>query len=127
MSEVKSDMRQVKHMTFAMQDGDHDTGVVYTSPSGELLRANPTILHWHGRTQDEIKGHGWINTVHEDDRKRVMERWSESVQMETDSYIAFRLVSVDGEVIEVEARNLIMKDKEGVHGWLSFIKKKENC
>ena len=48
-------------------------GIFRTTSDGETIYVNPRWSELSGLSQDEASGNNWIDAVHPEDRKKVME------------------------------------------------------
>src|SRR5262245_60306278 len=53
--------------------GSLDVMISACLPTGERARFNHQFLQFVGRTEAQMFGHGWLEAVHEDDRRTVLE------------------------------------------------------
>jgi diguanylate cyclase (GGDEF)-like protein/PAS domain S-box-containing protein len=51
-------------------------GIVQTDEDGGCWYANRRFCTLVGRTEDEVRGRGWLELLQESDRSRMLERWS---------------------------------------------------
>ena len=92
-------------------------GIFLAGPSGECLylnRGGETIM---GQPLGEALGRGWMNSLHPEDRERVVARWGSAVQ-DRSAYKTpiHRFVHKNGEVRSVEVRALpITGQPQGVN------------
>ena len=50
-----------------------------THPSGEVLTDLPSWQVYTGQTGEQVRGSGWLDAVHPEDRPAVLEKWREAV------------------------------------------------
>ena len=91
------------------------------SADGRALEENPSPS-WRlftGQTSDEVKGLGWLEALHPDDRARVREIWERAVESKTIYDAEYRLRRRDGEYCWMLAKGVPMRDFDGgVLGWI---------
>ena len=64
---------------------------------GRVTYVNRQALVYHGRSLDQLRGDGWTELVHADDRERVRSVVSESLALQREYQMAFRQRRSDGE------------------------------
>lgn len=71
--------------------------IVWTAlPSGEVDYQSSAVLDFTGKTRDELKGEGWLDVLHPDDRDSTVAAWTRSVQSGDPYEIQFRIRRHDG-------------------------------
>ena len=92
-----------------------------TNAAGEVVEDLPTFQSFAGRTQAELQGWGWVDTLHPDDRQRAAQIWSKAVANHSLYEIEYRMRRADGEYRYMSARGVPVIDKEGsVREWIGF-------
>lgn len=81
----------------ARADADDDTATMDASETGQVEWLSRAVMVWTRRTSDELKGYGWISSIHPDEREDVAEEWSRCVRHRRQFDAAFRLVGRDGD------------------------------
>src|SRR6516162_3032998 len=90
-----------------------------TDAQGKVIEDLPTWRAFTGQTEEEIKGLGWINALHRDDRAPTAAVWAHAVQ--TRSYYAteYRILRHDGEYCHFMARGVPILMKDGnIREWV---------
>jgi PAS domain S-box-containing protein len=90
-----------------------------TDAQGNVIEDLPTWRAFTGQTEEEIKGLGWINALHPDDRAPTAAVWAHAVQ--TRSYYAteYRILRHDGEYCHFMARGVPILMKDGnIREWV---------
>jgi two-component system cell cycle sensor histidine kinase/response regulator CckA len=64
---------------------------------GQVTYVNKQALAYHGRSLEQLRGKGWMDLVHADDRERVRSAVTESVASQRDYQMEFRQLRADGE------------------------------
>jgi PAS domain S-box-containing protein len=77
-----------------------------TNARGEISEDQPTWAAFSGMRQEEIRGWGWIQAVHPDDRQQTRAVWSRAVQSCTPCYAEYRLRGHDGEYRHMAVRGV---------------------
>jgi PAS domain S-box-containing protein len=73
----------------------------------------PEWLKLTGQSVEEIKGHGWLAAVHQDDHERTVELWKEAVATGGTFKVQHRLRRADGVYREMDVRGAPVRDAEG--------------
>ena len=73
-------------------------GIFRTDPSGFTTYVNPFWCKISGLTFEEGIGNGWINAVHEDDRKTIFQKWELATTKKSSSIEEYRFVRPDGSI-----------------------------
>lgn len=60
---------------------------------GSYLRVNSMFSNLTERSYDEVKGNGWENIIHPEDRHRVVDEWDSAVQKTRAFESSFRIIS----------------------------------
>src|SRR5512135_96143 len=82
-------------------------------PDGWNDYLNRRWIDFAGRPLDELKGWGWSELLHPDDRPRTIERWSRALATGELYEIEYRLRGADGTFRWYLARGLPLTDPEG--------------
>jgi PAS domain S-box-containing protein len=80
---------------------------------GNCMYANRRWTEYTGRTLDELTGHGWVATLHPDDRQETLETWTRSVRGEAFFDVEHRIRSANGEWRWFKTRGTPVLDQEG--------------
>ena len=88
-------------------------------PDGDATFLSPGFLSMTGLSRDQALGFGWIESVHPDDRQRLMEGWQEALRSQVIFQAEFRFRVVTGESRWYRARVVPDRDEHGaVCGWV---------
>ena len=80
-------------------------GIFLAGENGEGVYLNPAGQRILGQTADEMRGRGWINALHPDDRERVIANWGSAVAgRKSHATPVHRFVHKNGDVRSVEMR-----------------------
>ena len=72
--------------------------IVWTrTPSGDFLDPQPTWSEFTGLPFESIKGRGWMDAIHPDDRERVAAGWDAALASPGAYRVEYRLRRADGE------------------------------
>jgi PAS domain S-box-containing protein len=85
-------------------------GIFLTDVNGDALFVNDTWRSLAGLAQEQVRGRGWLDALHPDDRERVSREWYEAVAARTPFESEYRFRRPDGSVVwlqgsAVEFRN----------------------
>ncbi len=90
-----------------------------TDATGELYIATPSWGEYTGLPEAEVRGWGWLNAIHPDDRRRANERWRLSLQSNERIEVDFRIRRADGEWRHFSVRGVPIPDKDGaIREWV---------
>ena len=90
-----------------------------TNAQGEVSGDLPLWRKFTGQSEEEIKGWGWANALHPDDRQRTMDVWSNAVGKRSLYETAYRLRRHDGEYRYVAVRGVpVLKPDGSVREWV---------
>jgi len=81
---------------------------------GLCILANVAVCNLFGASENQMKGYGWMNFLHPDDRKVASEVWRESIQTgSTDIKARYRIIhGQTEEEIEAVYHAIISRDEE---------------
>ncbi len=82
-------------------------------PDGWHTHFNKQWLTYTGLSLDESLGHGWLRTLHPDDRQRSRARWQEAVSTAQPYEIEYRMRRADGRYHWMLGRALPLQDSDG--------------
>ena len=82
-------------------------------PDGSSFFFNKGWLEYTGLGFDEVKGHGWIRSLHPEDRERTIAAWNRAVQTGQHYDVEYRLLRYDGVYRWFIARGTPLRDERG--------------
>lgn len=85
----------------AEADANDDTASLDADDQGRVEWLSRALMIWTQRTSDELKGFGWISSIHPDEREDVAEEWTRCVRHRRQFDAAFRVVDRDGDEVLV--------------------------
>lgn len=85
----------------ARADADVDTATLDCDGDGRVEWLSRALMTWTQRTSDELKGHGWISSIHPSEREDVAEEWARCIKYNRQFDSAFRLIDRDGDAVLV--------------------------
>lgn len=90
-----------------------------TDARGEVVEDLPAWRQFTGCSFAEIKGMGWANAIHSEDRARVMATWKSSVESLTRYEVEYRLRRHDGEYRLLSVYGVPVREADGtVREWI---------
>lgn len=90
-----------------------------TNEKGECIWVNTAYTAATGKSIEDLKGHGWISIVHEDDRKEVIEEWEKSVKDDRRFEFTYRVVNaLQGVIHLVKCRSYPVILNHKIAGYL---------
>jgi PAS domain S-box-containing protein len=94
--------------------------IVWTTPSsGEFEAEQPSWSAFTGQAFDQLKGWGWLDAVHPDDRKTTARVWSAAVASRSPYQVEHRLRRHDGEYRHMLVRAIPILGKDGaIREWV---------
>ncbi|HMF18109.1 MAG TPA: response regulator [Gemmataceae bacterium] len=94
--------------------------IVWNTPaSGEFETEQPGWAEFTGQTFDELKGWGWLNAIHPDDRPHTARVWSAAVTNRTIYQVEHRIRRRDGEYRHMMVRAVpILADDGAISEWI---------
>jgi PAS domain S-box-containing protein len=90
-----------------------------TPPDGEFDRAQPGWTAFTGQPLDALRGTGWLDAVHPEDRERVRQAWERALAARSRYAVEYRLRRHDGEYRYMAATAVPVPDRAGgVREWV---------
>ncbi len=96
------------------------TAIVWNTPaSGELESEQPGWSDFTGQDFDQLKGWGWLNAIHPDDRAHTASVWSAAVASRTLYQVEHRIRRHDGEYRHMIVRAVpIFAEDRSISEWV---------
>lgn len=92
-----------------------------TQAEGEFVTEQPAWTHFTGQSYEELKGWGWLEAVHPDDRAHTSQVWLTALQTRSLYKVEHRLQRYDGEYRYMSARAIPILEADGcVREWLGI-------
>jgi len=73
-------------------------GIFRTDLNGNTTYINPKWTEISGLSEQEALGSGWLNTVHPDDREKLISDWKEISYRQQESLAEYRIMRPDGSI-----------------------------
>lgn len=103
-------------------------GIFCTDTSGNYTYVNDRYCQITGLTDEAVNQQGWQESLHPDDRDRVITEWNESVRTDHPFRLEYRLQSPDCTVKWVYGQSVAERDAQGqVIGYVSTITDISDC
>ncbi|MDX1943833.1 MAG: response regulator [Pirellulaceae bacterium] len=99
---------------------DATASIVWSTPaSGEFVAEQPSWSKFTGQTFEELKGWGWLNAVHPEDRAETSLAWRAAVASRAAYHVEHRLRRCDGNYRNMVVRAVpIIGSKAHVREWV---------
>lgn len=110
---MRDEIRAIAAKQKARDNAIEDRGIFETNAKGECIHVNLAYCRMTGRTIEEVRGNGWLNAIHPADREMVLTEWQESMNLNKDFELKYRLLTTSGETINVIGRAFRMTDYSG--------------
>ena len=96
------------------------TQIVWTTNSlGEVSEDIPSWRAFTGQDVEHIKGSGWLDALHPDDRSETMIKWRRAVTSCTIYDTEYRLYRQDGQYLHVAVRGVPVLEADGtIREWI---------
>jgi PAS domain S-box-containing protein len=96
------------------------TAIVWNTPaSGEFEVEQPRWSEFTGQAFEQLKGWGWLDAVHPDDRPNTARVWSAAVASRSLYHVEHRLRRHDGEYRHMVVRAVpILDDRGSIREWV---------
>jgi len=92
-----------------------------TGPSGEFESPQPAWTSFTGQSFEELRGLGWLDAVHPEDRTLTVKAWSEALATRSTYLQRHRLRRHDGEYRHLSIRAIPLLGDDGeVVEWVGF-------
>jgi diguanylate cyclase (GGDEF)-like protein/PAS domain S-box-containing protein len=96
-------------------------GIFRTDADGRCVFVNDRWCEFAGIPAHEALGHGWVQTIHPDDRDRVVDEWNAATTERRDSNIEFRCQRPDGTVTWVSGSATTLIEDDVIVGYVGTI------
>lgn len=85
----------------------------HTNEQAEFVTEQPSWTAFTGQTFDELKGQGWLNAVHPDDREKITQACAKALENQTPCEGEYRLQRQDGAYRRMQVRAVPVLDETG--------------
>lgn len=96
------------------------TPIVWTTNArGEVDDDIPAWRKFSGQSLEQIRGRGWNDALHPEDRQRTMEVWSQAVAAQSDYKTEYRIRRADGRYRDFSVRGMPVLEPDGtIREWV---------
>ncbi|HKC76157.1 MAG TPA: PAS domain S-box protein, partial [Chloroflexota bacterium] len=99
-----------------------------TSATGQVVDDVPLWRAYTGQSHEAIRGHGWLDAVHSDDRARTLQVWTHAIATGTLYETEYRLRRADSTYRPFLARAAPVRDEAGgVREWVGVCTDLADC
>ena len=92
-----------------------------TPPDGQIAPDQPEWRAYTGMSVEQIKGWGWLETLHPDDRERARTDWQQAVDTRSFYETEYRIRRADGVYVWHQARGIPILEADGsVREWFGI-------
>lgn len=107
------------------KDYNAQQSIFEANKNGQYVWINKTYEVLIGRSLRQIKGNGWLNSIHPDMRQKVYEQWNAAIQQERVFEMDYQVVNILTEqVIDVSSEAYAIKNINGdIQGYVGYIRK----
>ena len=97
----------------------NSASIVWVTPkSGEFEQPQPRWTAFTGQPFEQLKGDGWLDAVHPDDREATVDAWKAAASAGHDYMIEHRLRRADGAWRDMEVRGVPVMADGAVREWV---------
>src|SRR5271157_5726531 len=90
-----------------------------TNPEGEVVEDMPMWRAFTGKSEEELRGLGWVDSLHPEDRERTRAVWSVAVRARSVYETEYRIRKSDGEYRHFAVRGVPVLQADGsVREWV---------
>ena len=95
--------------------------VVWTTPPDGLVEDMPMWREYTGQTLAEVRGWGWLNAVHPEDRERTSAIWTKAVKTRGLYETEYRIRRADGQYRHFAIRGVPVLEQDGsIREWVGI-------
>ena len=97
-------------------------GIFLTDAKGECIFVNEAMRTMAGLPVEKMRGSGWQNALHPDDRRRVADEWSRFVRERQPFSSEYRFLRPDGTIVWLQASAVESRSAGGaLHGHIGTV------
>lgn len=90
-----------------------------TAADGSIVEDIPLWRALTGQSQEQVKGRGWNDVVHPDDRERAANAWRDALAHTSSYEVEYRALRRDGVYRDLLVRGVPVRDSSGrLHEWV---------
>jgi len=111
------DIYQDRYKALAQATGQ----LTWTTTAEGLVDDMPSWRAYTGQSAEEVKGFGWLDAVHPDDRARAITAWTRAIGTKSAYDAEFRIRRHDGAYRDFLARGVsVLHDDGSVREWVGY-------
>jgi PAS domain S-box-containing protein len=89
------------------------------SAEGQVIEDIPSWRSLTGQSEADVKGWGWLDAVHPEDRARTAKNWTEAIRTKSFYQIEYRMRVADGNYRDFAVRGVpIIDDNGAIREWV---------
>lgn len=125
---IARDITENKKLEETLRESEEKFRSLVTATSQMVWTANaeglvvedmPTWRAYSGQSYDEIKGYGWLDSVHPEDRDRTAHVWSNAVKTKSLYEVEYRIQAADGNYRYFSVRGVPVLNKDNsIREWV---------
>lgn len=123
VSEVRISLGMLGLQVRARGDINTEAAEFECGADGSNTSVSQTYARWIGVGKFELLGWGWVNYVHVEDRTRVRAEWNQCRLEHRVFNMRYRVISADGDVIDVDTMITPIPDAPPAQQWLGVMRK----
>jgi PAS domain S-box-containing protein len=98
---------------------DATAQIIWTTPPAGVVTDMPSWREYTGQTLEQVRGWGWLEAIHPDDRARTTEIWQKAVASTSVYETEYRIRRRDGEYLPFAVRGVPVLEAGGsVREWV---------
>lgn len=128
--QVQNVLTKLEHHSGRVRAFNWDTfeGMFEADKTGSYIWVNRTYCRIMERTESEVLGWGWLNTLHPDEADDAHEMWLACVAEARECMRVMRYITPDGEEILCNVRARPIKDSKGnLLSYMGFVRRHKDC
>ncbi|MGE5206609.1 MAG: PAS domain S-box protein [Chlamydiota bacterium] len=95
--------------------------VVWTTPPDGLVEDMPMWREYTGQTLEQVRGWGWLNAIHPEDRESTAATWSRALEARALYETEYRIRRADGQYRHFAIRGVsVLEDDGSIREWVGI-------
>ncbi len=116
--DIESDLRQSEERYRSLVQASAQI-VWTTDPKGEVIDDVPSWRAFTGQSWDEVRGWGWVDALHPDDREQAEIVWRNALAKATMYQTEYRIRRANGDYYDFAVRGVPVRDPAGtIREWI---------
>ena len=97
-------------------------GIFQTDKEGSCNFVNDEWQKYAGMTFEDAMGFGWVNSIHPEDKERVLNIWQESILNNTEFLVEFKFQNQNNQVTWASAKAVGLYDSQNdLYGYIGMV------